>query len=148
MADLADVGKALFGDEESEVVKSGTLAVTRLTGWVGAAGLALTNSDAFGNLNLGGSTKVWASVAIVAVFAFIASADALARAYVTGQSQPDVRILPAPMAVRIPAKSGANERGWHAVLVRFTPQSPDDLDFWVVKADEAQWVKGGDLKPA
>jgi hypothetical protein len=148
MADLADVGKALFGDDESEVVKSGTLAVTRLTGWVGAAGLALTNSDALGSLDLTDSTKLWGSISIVAVFAFIASADAIARAYVTGQTQPDVRTLPTPMAVKIPAKFGADERGWHAILVRFTPQNPDDLDFWVVKGETAEWVKGSDLKPA
>ncbi len=148
MANLADVGKALFGDDNSAVVKAGTLAVTRLTGWVAAAGLTVTNSSVFGQVDLSGTTKLWASVAIVGVFAFIASADTLARGYVTAHSQPDVRPLPHPWKVTIPAKPAAEEEGWRAVLVRFNPQSADDLDFWVVKGKEGFWVKGSELTPA
>src|SRR4051794_7961259 len=116
--------KALFGDEDSAVVKSGTLAVTRLTGWVAAAGLALTNTEVFGELS--GSTKLWGSVAIVAVFAFIASADALARAYATAHVQPDVRVIPSPLKLKL--TEGTDDPGWRAVMLRFSPEKPDDFD--------------------
>jgi hypothetical protein len=145
MAELADVGKALFGDEDSEVVKSGTLAVTRMTGWVAAAGLALTNTEVFGELS--STNKLWGSIAIVAVFAFIASADVIARGLVSAQAQPDIRTLPTPLNVTIPDKPTAEERGWKAVLLRSGAQAPDEIEFWVVKGDKAEWVKGDKVRP-
>ncbi len=141
--DSPEILKALFGDDDEEVVKSGTLAVTRLTGWVAAAGLAVTNTEVFGELS--GSTKLWGSIVIVAVFAFIASADSLARAYATAHTQPDVRVLTSPLKVKL--TEGVDDPGWRAVIVGFTPAKPDDLDFWVVKGNQAKWVASSNTKP-
>jgi hypothetical protein len=146
MAEPNDVVKALFGDEESAVVKSGTLAVTRLTGWVAAGGLALTNTEVFGELS--GSDKLWGSIAIVGVFAFIAAADAVARGYATAHAQPDVRTLPSPLRVSLPDKAAEEEKGWKAYLLRFDPKKPEDLEFWVAKDEEALWVRAEKIRPA
>lgn len=148
MAAGEDVMKALFGDEESEIVKSGALAITRLTGWVAGAGVVLTSTEVFGKASLSPAHRLWGSIAIVAVFAFIASADALARAFVTAHSQPEVRALARPLQVRIPERDGDDEKGWNALLMRFNPQKPDSFDYWVVKEQEALWITEEKVRPA
>lgn len=142
---MNDLMKALFGDDESEVVKSGTFAVTRLTGWVAAVFMLLGNTDLFGTVDLGDVNKLWASIAIIAVFAFIGSADILARGYVTARTQSELRTLPTPLKVKV--VRGADEPGWRAVLVRFDPQVPEDLEFWIVKGGKAEWIKATDVAP-
>lgn len=147
MADFANLGKALFGNEQEAVVKSGTLAVTRFTGWVGAIAVVLTNTEVLGELTT--SQKLWGSIAILGVFAFIAAADAIARGYVTGQSQPEIRALPSPVTVAIPTEHGTDaESGWKALLIRTTPQAPDEMEFWVVKGETSRWISGKDVRPS
>lgn len=144
---MNDLVKALFGDEESEVVKSGTFAVTRLTGWVAAVFVLIGNTELFGLVKVGDVNKLWASIAIIAVFAFIGAADILARGYITARTQSEIRTLPTPLKVRVGAKSGSDETGWRAVLARFDPLSPEDLEFWIVKGGKAEWIKSTDLAP-
>jgi hypothetical protein len=134
--------KAILGDDDNEVIKAGTLAVTRGTGVVAAAVVAVANIDLIPGGDLTAPQKLWASVAIIGIWAILASADALARAKVTAAERiasPQTHVLTPPLDASLPEKSGADERGWKAMMLRTYPAEPDKLEYWVVKGDVAEW---------
>ena len=138
------VGKAIAGDEETAVIRSGTLFVTRSAGVIAAVIIAIAQFE--WGLALADSEKLWASVAAVAVWAFLAAADAIARGYATAHSGPYVTALPSPLKAELPGLPSADEKGWNVFLIRTSPHDPDDVSYWVVKGSEAHWKAASEVE--
>lgn len=137
------IAKAIAGDEDAAVIKSGTLAVTRGAGVVAAAVIAAAQLE-WPFPDLTSLQKLSAALVSVGIWSFLAAADAIARGYATAHARPTTTAFPTPLKIRIPAEPAANEAGWKAFLVRTGPAA-DDVDYWVVKGDAAKWVKASEI---
>jgi hypothetical protein len=82
MPDDNAIVKAIFGDEEQEVIKAGTTAVTRGAGVVAAAFAVGANVEPLAS-SLTTEQRLWFSIAVGFGWVILAAADVVARAYVT-----------------------------------------------------------------
>lgn len=153
MANASALWKAVLGDEDNEVIKSGTLAVTRGTGVLAAAAVALTNLDWIPGGSLSDEHKLWASIAVVGIWVILASSDAIARAKVTAaeklaeaSASPQTHVLASPLDAEIKELSRDEERGWKVMMMRTFPLKPTQLEYFVVKGDVGEWRDAESVK--
>lgn len=154
--------KALFGDKDEEVIKAGTLAVTRGSGVIVTAAAAAAVTD--WPFELTDSQRIQVGLTSAAIWAFLAAFDAVARGLATsaktrGESEvkaaallltrptdTQVVALPKALEVALPGEPAKEESGWHASLVRIgAPEDDESPEFFVTKGDTKKWVAAKDL---
>lgn len=155
--------KALFGDKDDEVIKAGTLAVTRGSGVIVAAAAAAAAVD--WPFELTNSQRIQVGLTSAAIWAFIVAFDAVARGLATaaktrGEAEvkaaalmltrpthAQVVALPKLLKVILPGEVAAEESGWQASLVRIGARDDEEsAEFFVTKGDTKKWVAAKDLR--
>ncbi len=153
MADTlaAALKKAIIGSKDEEIIKAGTLAVTRC---VGIVALALVGTflllDQLGNVGpwprMTTTEKLQFVIAAAAVWAAIAGADSIARGLATARQNDFVATLPA--GLKGTKTEGIDDRGWSVVAVKFPAASGSEgAKYLVIKAGKpAEWLDADKLK--
>lgn len=159
MSVLDSLKKAVAGDEDAAVIKSGTLATTRGAGFAAAGLVAVfTAMDllAFKPWDELDPLIKWAVVvSIGAIWAMMAAADSLARGLATAGDSVAKGLTAsaaAPSFVRLPPglkvtrTEGTDSPGWTALAVEVSKaDEKDELRFLVTKGSDVVWVKADDL---
>jgi hypothetical protein len=144
---LESLRKSVLGDKNSEVIKAGTLAVTRGATTAAAGILAI-----YAVLQVAGfegwevippAERIWLVVATGGVWAIIAAADAVARGLAT--SKPNNPFATLPEGLKVTRLEGIDEPGWSAVALRWET-ADGDPQWLVARGDEAEWVATGQLR--
>lgn len=147
------LGKALkesiVGAKHEELIKSGTLVVTRGIGIVAVAFVGTFFLLDMFNEGPWASLDTWQKLAFVVaaalVWAIVAAADAIARGHATASRHDLVAALPKGLAV-IKTK-GRDESGWTAVAVKFAvTEGAEGPRYLIVKEGKpAEWAAEEDL---
>jgi hypothetical protein len=136
-------------DEKEDVVKSGALRLTWVSGAIGGVGAILTVfNEQFINLfgeNASDGIKASVLIAIIAAWTLIAVADILGRSMTVSarlRRAPD-ESMPAPKGMRVKLTEGEDAVGWTVAAIRSANGGDtSSLEFLVTKAGEApQWIK-------
>ncbi len=138
---------AIFGDPKKEIVKAGTLAVTRGTGILVAAVLAAVNAEWPDDFTA--TQKLVASLIIVGLWVLVFIVDMAVRGYASGkeiEANGSVKLLPRAWTVSVPALDRDAEAGWHVVAWRGGAPDPAEADLLTVKGNEAVWRKLSELR--
>lgn len=132
-------GPGPLRDKNEDIVKSGALGVTWISGTLGGitAILALFNEELinlFGD-NLADNLKAGILVAVIFAWTLIAVADVMARANVTAaRLSAGVITAPKGMKVKVNGADGT-DAGWSVSAIRGT-------EFLIAKSDKKpKWVK-------
>lgn len=143
MSVAESIKKSIVGDEESAIIKSGTLVTTRGTAIiaVGLMGvfLALEEFDIEPWSGFSDTKKFAFVLAVGAIWAVVAAADSIARGIATAATAPVVvRLPPGLTATRT---VGKDSPGWKVVAIQ-TGRREDGSDalFLLCKASEVVWV--------
>lgn len=101
--------RSVTGDASKEKVESGTFAVTRGSGVVGAAFVAAANFTSFGD-DLTTDQRFWLTLAVGLAWVVLAAVDVASRAYVWAHKPADApaNAVPAPPpheTIAVPAGS-------------------------------------------
>jgi hypothetical protein len=152
---MAGIGEALkksvLGAKEEELIKAGTMVVTR---GIGIIALGLIGTfwllDALGDRGPWAGMDLWQKIVFVAVAAgvwsIVAAADAIARGLATARATDVVAALPPGLKATV--TTGLDSPGWSVVAVRLVEgKESESLKYLVVKESEpATWMSPDDLK--
>jgi hypothetical protein len=138
-------------DPKEDVIKSGALRLTWVSGAVGGiAGLVTIFNEEFTHLfgeHASDGIKASVLIAVIAAWAVIAVADIFARAITTSArlKKPAAAAITAPKGIRVTLTEGKDSNGWSVAAIRgFDGADGDEAEFLVVKGGEQpQWVKQG-----
>lgn len=130
----------------------GALNLTRITGLGAALVAVLTTVEKSWHAIFGDDAPGWAKpvvmISVIAVFAVVAAADILARAYVAGR-RGDIIPLPEGLEAMwdMPAKPvGQRDPVVRVVAVRFRRAETEDSEFLIVEDDKStHWVGRNEL---
>lgn len=144
---------AVLRDPKEDVVKSGAMRLTWVSGAVGGVAALVTafNDNIFKLFGDDVSDGVKASVliAIIAAWAVIAVADLLSRAITTsaGLRKAPAGAITAPKGMRVKLTNGVDSSGWLVAAIRgYDGTDADSAEFLVVKSGETpKWVEQADL---
>lgn len=136
--------KALFGDPDTEIIKAGTLTVTRGAGVIAAGAIGVfvvfdaANKGPWKTFSI--NQKLSFVLVTAAIWGVILAADAISRGIAAaGKSIGEVgasSMISLPKGVTAKTTEGVDEPGWSVVAVR------GDDEFLLVKAGhDAQWLK-------
>jgi hypothetical protein len=136
-------------DPQQDVVKSGALRLTWISGAVGGISALVTvfNEQFISIFGDHASDGVKASVliAIIAAWAVIAVADLLSRALTTSARlrKAPAGAITAPKGMRVKLTSGVDSDKWLVAAIRgYEDTDTNAAEFLVAKSDEApKWVK-------
>ena len=149
MADIAEqIKKAIFGDKQAEMIKSGTLVVTR---GIGVIGIGLVGTffvlDQFDTgpwKDMTAVQKLWFVLGAGFIWALVAGADSVARG-LTSAARSD-RVLVLPPGLVGTRTEGKDEQGWRATAAKFAADGAQEgVSFLVIKGDKHAWVAAKDF---
>jgi hypothetical protein len=140
---------SVIRDEKEDVVKSGALRLTWVSGAIGGIGALVTIfNEQFINVfgdNASDGIKASVLIAIIAAWALIAVADILGRSITTSARlrQALDKPIAAPKGMRVTLTKGTDSEGWAVAAIRSADGGDDSkLEFLVAKAGQTpQWVK-------
>ncbi|MDZ7734514.1 MAG: hypothetical protein U5R31_16830 [Acidimicrobiia bacterium] len=136
--------KAIKGDPTSQLIKSGTLAITRVTN--GAAAIVIATYAVMQAAGLAGwesipaAERIWLAIATAALWAIGSAADGIARGIAS--TKPDgAGVLELPPGLKVTKTKGVDEQGWAAVAIRHADSAdPTALQWLIVKGADVEWV--------
>jgi hypothetical protein len=142
------IKKAVVGDKQTEMIKSGTLVVTR---GIGVVGIGLVGT--FFVLDLTGTgpwkgmppaQKLWFVLGAGLIWAIVAGADSVARGITKAAAHDRIVTLPPDL---VGARTeGLDDHGWLATAAKFSRDGDQEtVSFLVVKDNKAAWVKAKDF---
>lgn len=142
-------------DEQEDVIKSGALRVTWISGTIGGIGAILTvfNEEFIHVFGEHASDGIKASVliAIIAAWAAIAVADIISRSITTsaGLKTPSEAIA-APKGLKVTLTDGQDSDGWSVAAIKGSNGNGGEAaEFLVVKAgQQPKWVEQDDVVTA
>ena len=137
--------EAVLGSDQDEIIKAGTLTVTRGIGVIAVAFVGTFYLlDQFGDKGpwhgLTTPQKLTFVIAAALVWAIVASGDAIARGLATARQNDLVASL--PTGLRATKTDGTDSAGWSVVAVKFSPGAgADGPEYLLVKAGQAaSWL--------
>lgn len=137
--------EAVLGSDQDEIIKAGTLTVTRGIGVIAVAFVGTFYLlDQFGDKGpwhgLTTPQKLTFVIAAALVWAIVASGDAIARGLATARQNDLVASL--PTGLRATKTEGTDSAGWSVVAVKFSPGAgANGPEYLLVKAGQAaSWL--------
>lgn len=134
-------------NEKEDVVKSGALRLTWISGAIGGISAILTvfNEEFIHVFGEHASDGIKASVliAIIAAWAVIAVADILARSITTSaRMKASPEAITAPKGLKVTLTEGQDSNGWTVAAIKGFDGQSGAAEFLVVKAGQPpKWVK-------
>jgi hypothetical protein len=140
---------AVIRDPKEDVVKSGALRLTWISGAVGGVGaLVVAFNDNITKLfgeEVSDGVKASVLIALIAAWALIAVADLLSRSITSSARlrRAPAGAITAPRGLRVKVIDGVDSPGWLVAAIRgYDDSEADAVEFLVVKAGETpKWVE-------
>jgi hypothetical protein len=156
MSVQGSISAAIFGSSDDEVIKAGTLAVTRGAGVIAVGVNALfalldaADTGPWKTLDL--NQKLIFVLTTAAIWAFIAAADSVARglgtqgdAIAKGLATQQIAFLPLPGQLGATLTPGDDDPGWVVMGVQVSPGSTPP-QYLITKGGAVKWTPADELR--